>query len=177
MLSHIPEFEGEELKAAVLPLVVQYKCGHCPKALFGVLITHLMNFRQRSAHNFTHITLIEDKIFKYQVSFEIRSPGVRDELTLKVHAAYLEIEFYPEHSEDRCTSIAEVCSNSRMILEESILSSLKHLCYNDEPLLCLKCDQCLGVHEVERGSLKLHCEKTRKGITIPHEGNYWFSKG
>lgn len=33
----------EEMDTDILPLAVRFKCDHCPKGLFGVLVTHLMS--------------------------------------------------------------------------------------------------------------------------------------
>ena len=44
VLNHVPESTGdlEEPTTDILPLAVQFKCQHCPKGLFSVLVTHLM---------------------------------------------------------------------------------------------------------------------------------------
>ena len=76
VLNHVSESTGEELETDIMPLAVKFKCKHCPKGLFGVLVTHLMNpeadEREGSAISFT---LREDKIFKDQVSFYVKSFG------------------------------------------------------------------------------------------------------
>ena len=75
--------------------------------------------------------LMEDRIFKDQVSFEVVSPGAQDIMTLNLYPSHLEIKFFPELSEDRETSIAEVCSNVRQIVETSVSRSLHDLHYNE----------------------------------------------
>ena len=88
----------------VLPLSVQFKCKHCPKGLFGVLVTHLMTPESDEEPDIA-FTLLQDKIFKDQVSFEVHSTGVHDEMSLKFRPSHIEMNFSPEASdpEDRDT--------------------------------------------------------------------------
>ena len=132
VLNHVPESTEEEPSTEILPLAVTFKCGHCPKGLFGVLVTHLMtpDLNEGATSHTTTFTLMQDKIFKDQVSFEVHSPGVHDEMSLKLQATYLEIKFFPEHCKERDTSVSEVCMNIRQIIETSIHKSIRDLHYD-----------------------------------------------
>ena len=167
-VNHVSESTEEEPSTEILPLAVTFEYGHCPKGLFGVLVTHLMtpDLNEGATSHTTTFTLMQDKIFKDQVSFEVHSPGVHDEMALKLHPSHLEIKFFPEHSKDRCTSITEVCSNVRQIVETSIHQSLQDLHYSESkvaPVTCLRCEDCSELHEVEIENhlVKMHCKKTR----------------
>ena len=180
VLNHVSESTKEEPSTEILPLAVKFKCGHCPKGLFGVLVTYLMTpDRNEGATSNTTFTLIEDKIFRDQVSFEVHSPGVHDEMSLKLHPSHLEIKVFPEHSDIRGTSITEVCSNIRQIVETSIHQSLQDLHYNKSkiaPVMCFRCEDCSELEEVEIGK-SIHCKKTRTTRPIPDEGKWWYREG
>ena len=184
VLNHVPE-SSERRQTPILPLVIKFRCKHCPKGLFGVLVTHLMT-PDLSEGATTTFTLMQDKIFKDQVSFEVRSPGVHDEMILRALTSHLEISLFPEHSEDRETPVSEVCSNVRQIVETSIYQSLQDLHYSRSrvaPVICFRCEDkdCSELHEVEileKGKkLKIHCEKTRSSFIMPAEGQYWYGTG
>ena len=180
VLNHVPE-STEEPTTEILPLAVKFKCDHCPKGLFGVLVTRLMTYADSHTTTFT-FKLRKKKIFKDQVSFKICSPGAHDEISLKVHPSHLEIKFFPEHYEGRQdTSIAEVCSNVREIVETSIRESLQDLHYNESrvaPKTCLRCKDCSKLHEVvpEIGN-KFRCKKLSLTKSIPDEGKWWYGIG
>ena len=178
VLNHVPE-STEEPKTDILPLAVTFNRGYCPKGLFGVLVTHLMTPDiNEGATSHTTFTLMQDKIFKDQVSFEVHSPGMQDEMALKVHLSHLEIKFFPEHSKNRRTSITEVCSNVRQIVETSICQSLQDLHYSESrvgPVTCFRCEDCSELHKVEL--LTIHCKKKRITKPIPDEGKWWYRKG
>ena len=161
-----------------------FKCDYCPKGLFGVLVTHLMtpDLNEGATNHTTTFTLMQDKIFKDQVSFEVHSPGVHDEMSLRLHPSHLEIKFFPEHSEDRCTSITKVCSNVRQIVETSIHQSLQDLHYSESkvaPATCFRCIGCSELHEVEIENhlVKMHCKKTRTTQSVPDQGKWWYREG
>ena len=127
-------------------------------------------------------TLIQDKIFKDQVSFDVRSTGVYDEMSLKVHPSRLEIKFFPESSDcRRDTSIGEVCSKVRE-MGTSISKAFRSLHYNEknlQPVMCLMCGHCSEPHPVEKAKqhYKIHCKSSRRTGRIPVEGRCWFNEG
>ncbi len=184
VLSHVQNATENDLSTDILPLTVQFQCEHCPKGLFILLVTYLMNpesDKERSEKH-TSLKLSEGKIFRDQVSFEAHSTGVHDEVSVKVHPSLLEVKFFPELSEDRDTSIGEVCQRVREILDISITKSLKNLYYSEEnvkPVMCLPCDHCSVPHAVEKGTehYKIYCKKFRKTSRIPVLGRYWYNEG
>ena len=183
VLNHVLESSKESVSTNILPLSVQFECKHCPKGLFGVLVTHLMTPESDGElGGMTSFTLLHDKIFKDQVSFKVHSTGVCDEISLEVHPSHLEINFFPESSEERDTSIKEVCSKVREIVSTSISKALANLHYNEgrlEPVMCLKCDHCSEPHPVKKGRqhYKIHCKSICKTERIPPQGRCWYNEG
>ena len=196
VLNHVQESTEEEMDTDILPLAVRFKCAHCPKGLFGVLVTHLMTHysheseespssssSEEEANSQPSFTLIEDKIFKDQVSFEVHSSSEQDELSLKVFSSHIEINVFPGEDQDqeRELSISEVCNNIRQVLETSILKSLEDLHYNRhnvKPVMCFRCNHCSELHEVKRGKIhKVYCNKTHKNTRLPLQGRCWFNEG
>ena len=185
ILSHIPEC-SEELKTDIQPLFVRFKCGYCPMGLFGVLVTHLMNYDATHPDTcaITSITLMKSKVFKNQVSFEIQSPGVLEEITLKVHSSHLEVKLFPEYSQD-CSRNLSVCAAVRVILEDCIERAIDDLNYSKSKVefhLCLQCEGCFELHKVDQASvrgnvLQLHCRKHRRAYCISPKGGCWFIDG
>ena len=184
VLNHVPESKGDTV-SNILPLLFKFKSDHCPKGIFGVLSTHLMTPEKAESEEVsTTFTLIHDKIFKDQLSFEVHSPWEeQDEMSLKVHSTHLEVKFFPFSSDDdRDTPLKEVCNNVRQILEKSILRSLKDLHYSKEklePMACFKCEHCTQMHPVKAGRThhKIHCSKARERSRIPLNGRCWYNEG
>lgn len=176
VLNHVPQpKENEQNESEIMPLAIKFKCKHCPKGLFGVLITYLMA-------DHPTFQLNQDKIFKDQISLNVQFPGVQDEISLKVFSSHFQITVFPELPRiNRRTPLSNVCCNVREKIEEAIFKSINDLHYRKEdviPQFCLKCHHCSELHKVD-GDV-LHCSKdrvSRKRTHIPEEGKYWFIKG
>ena len=182
VLNHVPEStRGDHPHTDVLPLAVKFQCQHCPKGVFGVLVTHLMTPEPgKGNHSTTTFTLRQDKIFKDQVFFTVHSPGVRDTISVKVYSSHLEIKFFPGSLEDRDLSVGAVCQNVREATAESINKSLVDLHYSREklePSMCLRCDSCSELHPVFKGKTfhKIHCDQTGQTSRLPPQGSCWFT--
>ena len=181
VLNHVEE-SSEKLHTDILPLCVRFQCLHCPKGVFGVLVTHLMTPESDEDSHLISFRLIEDKIFKDQVSFEVHSHADQDELSLKIFTSHIEINFYPPLvAEERCLSIGEVCSRVREIIEKSIRKSLQNLHYNEtavQPFMCFQCGNCSELHEVKKDKVhKVYCKKLRANTRIPLQGRCWYNEG
>ena len=180
VLSHAPKSNDEDLYTDIMPLSVQFRCSHCPRGLFSVLVSHLMS--PGASQNQKEITLIQDKILRDQVSFEIHSHADQDEMSLKAFPSHLEFRYFPTLCEDRDTPLKEVCNNVRQVIVCSINQSLSQLGYNIEkvcPLLCLRCEFCHELHQVKKGmpNNKMYCKKYRATMRIPSSGRCWFNEG
>ena len=182
VLNHVQESREEDLHTDILPLYVKFECKHCPKGLFGVLVTHLMTPESPNAH--TSFTLIEDKIFKDQVSFEVHSYADQDEISCKIFPSHLEVKFFPSQceNEDRDVSVSEVCSNVREIVKMSIVKSLRSLHYNEQnvqPVMCFRCERCSELHRVKEGKKyhRIYCDAARTNSRILLQGRCWYNEG
>ena len=184
VLNHVEESSVESLHTDILPLSVRFQCSHCPKGLFGVLVTHLMTpeptIEADSSHT-TSFTLIEEKIFKDQVSFEVHSHSDQDELSLRVLPSRIEITYFPSLDEERVLSVGDVCSNVCQVIETSILRSLEDLHYNKRkvmPMMCLRCENCSELHQVKKGDpCKMYCRNVHQNSRIPLKGRCWYNEG
>ena len=179
VLNHVTE-STKRLYKPVNSFAVKFQCKHCPKGLFCVLITHLMtpDSNTSATSNTTTFSLVEEEIFKDQVSFKVFSPGVHDKISLKLYPSHLEIKFFPYVLQNRDITIAEVCSNVRQIMETSISRSLQDLHYNKsrvKPVMCFRCEHCSDYHPVEQGgkNFTIICEKFQRSECIP----YWYGVG
>ena len=180
VLNHVPESKEAGLKTNISPLAVKFLCHHCPKGVFAVLVTHLMTPEPSSIRD-TTFSLIHDKIFKDQVSFEVVSSGFVDELSLTVCSTHLEVKFFPGSSENRELLIEEVCCNVREILEESIILSLRDLHYGEEraqPEMSFKCHDCHKLHSVTKGREfhRIYCSTTRTNSRLPPQARCWYGE-
>ena len=183
VLNHVQESSEEELHAGILPLIIQFRCSHCPKGLFGVFLTHLMTpLLDGDPISCTSFALIQDKIFKDQVSFKVSSYSDRDEVSLKSSVSHIQVRFFPSVCDNRDLSIGEVCGNVRQVIQTSILRSLDDLHYNKDtvmPIMCFRCEHCSELHQVNEGKdhHKVYCEKTNRNSRIPLQGRCWYNEG
>lgn len=176
--------EASEEEPDVLPLSILFKCKHCPKGLFGVLITHLLNLESDTeAGSDITFTLVEEKTTdKDEIFFKVHSLGVEDEVSLKLFSTRFEIKVFPDMRRRNDSSISDVCSNIRKVIYIYILKSMEAFRYNEhivEPMMCLKCNDCSELHQVKKGEkeCKMYCGKTGKQNPVPLQGKCWFSKG
>ncbi len=183
VLNHVPEPKEEDKKVTnVAPLAVRFKCKHCPKGLFGVLVAYLM--APVAEDSSVSLDLLPDKIFKDQVSFEVcSSPGIHDELSLRLYVSHIEIKYFPDLSEDHNRSLGEMCNATRQLIEDSMLKSIENLHYKSDNVkfeMCFKCSRCDELHRVEKSLSckyrKIYCSKA--GTTrIPMQGCCWYNEG
>ena len=181
VLNHVPESSGEDVETDILPLYVKFQCRHCPKGVFGVLVTHLMTPEQ----NDTNITfsLIQDKIYRDQVTFDVTCNGFHDEMSINVYSSHIKVNFVPYSPEDREDFPTKVvCCNVRQIVEDSIGRSLNDLHYSNNKVkseMCFKCDHCSELHPVSKSG-KFHmlfCSTTKSRNRLPPQGRCWYGEG
>ena len=184
VLNHVPESSKEDVETDILPLHVKFQCHHCPKGVFGVLVTHLMT-PDISKQNDTDTTfsLVQDKIFRDQVTFDVTCNGFHDEMSITVYSSHLEVKFVPYSPEDREDFPTKVvCCNVRQIVEDSIGRSLNDLHYSKKKVkseMCFKCDHCSELHSVTKSD-KFHllsCRTTKRSYRLPPQGRCWYGEG
>ena len=179
VLNHVPESTEEALKTDILPLAVKFQCNHSPKGVFGVLVSHILTPCVDNA-SCLKFSLMKEKIFKDQVSFEV---GFSGEVSLTIFSSHLEIKFFRYPSEDSELPIEEVCCGIREILEELIRSSLRDLHYSEDrvqPKMCFECQEidCPELHPVTRGNQfhKMLCTTAHKIIRLPPQARCWYGE-
>ena len=159
-----------------MPLAVQFECKHCPRGLFGVLITFLLANRDT-------FQLDKEEIFKDQVSLKVSYRDVVNRISLKAFSTHFEVKFFPEKNKERRTPIRALCNKVREEIESSIEKSIDHLNYDKkkvEPKFGFQCPystcrfftSCSQSHPVksDKGYHTIHCDKMGKGSRIPGEG-------
>ena len=182
VLNHVPESK-DNLKTDIQPLAVKFQCNHCPKGLFGVLVTHLMTPDSLRDSNNSNIifTLIQDKIFKDQVSFKVTICGFDDTISLQAHPSHLELNFFPDSSDDRELPIETVCNDIRLVFEQSVHRALRDLHYSvkkTEPVMCFQCSSCSELLSVRKGNKFHRMQCSQHGnCRIPPQGMCWFNEG
>ncbi len=191
VLNHVEKSPSDTIDTVIAPLAVTFKLGHCPKGLFGMLISYLLN--PEGDQNLT-FDLLEDQIYQDQVSLRVNSSVDVDQICLRSHLSYLEVsvvlENYPPSTSStvvcipRATTPNEVCCGIRLTLDNCLQLSLQKLHYDFTkitPCFTLKCPQenCLKFHEVElRKQLYfMRCSGHFGRIQPPESGMFWFTKG
>ena len=182
VLNHVPESSAERPPSDVKPLAITFACSHCPKGIFGVLVTHLIRPDPTKRDDFnTTFTIIQDQIFRDHVSFKVHSMGLQDEISLRLFPTYLQVSFFPSKGL-RVSPKEVVCNNVCQILQESVSRSLKDLHYNEDkvkPAMCIKCNNCSKLHPVSEGTdcYFLYCSTTNESILLSDQERCWYDKG
>ena len=83
-LTHAQEKQNIH-NSTIPPLIVTFQCGYCPKGLFGMLVTYLINDEMKSDFEWK---LVTDKIFRDEVCFQV---GPYDAVTIRFLPTHLEI--------------------------------------------------------------------------------------
>ncbi len=188
ILNHVPKSTSETVNNGIASLAITFQLGHCPKGLFGMLISFLLNPEGNQELTFD---LLEDCIYQDQVSLLVSSSEDVDQICLRSCISHLEVsvvlENYPPASNSatyarRATTPNEVCNNVRVMLDNCIQLSLKKLHYSCDKVgteFSLTCPlKCGLLHEVKKGkhSLYMRCRKHGK-LTISESGCSWFNEG
>ena len=194
ILNHVPE--GKMVSSSsTISSFIKFPSQHCPKGIFGVLVTQIMNPESDIRNDFCDIKfhLEEEGIFRDQVTFTVEHCGIKHGImSIKMHPSNFEIIFDPfsstpsssssddddDDDDNEVASVQDICSTILFILKESIKKSSKNLHYKEErvkPIICLKCKECPGLHEIIKGK-KYQCGVTRPK-RIPKEGRNWFGGG
>ncbi len=188
ILNHVPKSPLERVDTVIAPLAITFQLGHCPKGLFGVLISYLLCPEGNQELTFD---LLEDRIYQDQVSLLVSSSEDVDQICLRSCISHLEVsvvlENYPPASNSatyapRATSPNKVCNNIRVMLDNCIQLSLKKLHYSCDKVgtaFSLTCPlKCGSPHEVRSGVHSLYMRCSRRGkLTVPESGCLWFNKG
>ncbi len=188
ILNHVPKSPSERVDTGIACLAITFELGHCPKGLFGVLISYLLCPEGNQELTFD---LLEDHIYQDQVSLRVSSSEDVDQICLRSRISHLEVsvvlENYPPANNSakyapRATTPNEVCNNIRVMLDNCIQLSLKKLHYNCDKVgtaFSLTCPKkCGSLHEVKKGKHYHYMRCSSHGkLKIPGFGCPWFNEG
>ncbi len=187
ILNHVPKSPSERINTGIACLAITFELGHCPKGLFGVLISYLLCPEGNQKLTFD---LLEDRIYQDQVSLLVSSSEDVDQICLRSCISHLEVsaalENYPPANNsakysDRATTPNEVCNNIRVMLDNCIQLSLKTLHYSCDKVgtaFSLTCpEKCGSLHEVKKGKNSLYMRCSHGKLNIPESGCPWFIEG
>ena len=174
VLNHVQASQRPEPVSNIPTLYIGFKCDHCPKGIFGVLINTLLSNTVQSKLKWE---LIPDSIFRDQVSFSVGR--FKDKVSLKFSSSFLEMVLHPSCCESRRLHISHLCNDIRNIVNESIKSSLKDLHYDSvktQHYFSTKCDFCSSTHQVqdpdhEDDDYIMYCESEHKTCVLSET---WF---
>ncbi len=188
VLNHVEKSPSDTIDTVIAPLAVTFKLGHCPKGLFGMLISYLLCPEGNQEFTFD---LLEDRIYQDQVSLRVSSSEDVDQICLRSRISHLEVsvvlENYPPANNSakyapRETTPHEVCNNIRIMLDNCIQLSLKKLHYSCDKVgtaFSLTCpEKCGLLHEVKKGKRSLYIQCIRHGkLIVPESARPWFNEG
>ena len=183
VLNHLSEHCKSISSSEIQPLAITFKCGHCPKGIFGVLVHYILDHERKSVHEIEW-SVDKSQIFRDQISFhvgphkEVAAPYKRDVIILKTSTTHLEVHCLPTANRES-TAIEVICHQVRSILIAGIEEALERLHYDKvkttphEALVCGK-QNCLKVHEVIVSESRfINCEND--SVPLPKSGLYWFA--
>ena len=174
VLNHVKKSTSDERRTDIAPLAITFEQGHCPKGLFGMLISHLINPEKNRQFTFD---LVENEVYQDQVSLFVHSTEDVDKIRLTRHLSRIEISMFLEKrptktespsfaAASRKRSPSEVCCSVRLILKDHLQLSLNALHYDCKKvgsMFSLVCPHktCLRWHEVKKGEedCHIHCLK------------------
>ncbi len=188
VLNHVKESPSDTINTVIAPLAVTFKLGHCPKGLFGMLISYLLCSEGSQELTFD---LLEDCIYQDQVSLRVSSSEDVDQICLRSHISNQEVSvvlenYHPANNSakyaSRETTPNEVCNNIRIMLDNCIQLSLKKLHYSFDKVgtaFSLTCpEKCGSLHEVKKGKRSLYMQCISHGkLIVPESACPWFNEG
>ena len=177
VLNHVQASQRPEPVSNIPTLYIKFKCNHCPKGIFGVLVNTLLSNTVQSKLKWE---LLPNSIFRDQVSFCIGR--FKDRVNLKFSSSFLEIVLYPSCCESRRLHISHLCNDIRNIVDKSIKSSVKDLHYDSlktQHYFGIKCDSCSSTHQVQDPDYEdddyiMYCESEHKSCALSEDCLFWF---
>ena len=159
-------------------LIVTFQCGYCPKGLFGILITYLINNEMESEFEWE---LDTEKIYRDEVCFQV---GPYDTVTVRFLTTHLEIKLLEcDHEISRINCTVEViCQEIYQSVEKGIKTATSAINYiNAQHSFTFYCtsESCSkDPHPAKPKKLKeklcsLKCDKLNKVLPLPSGCEKW----
>ena len=123
-ITHLEEASSSDSTQSgpIPPLLITFKCGYCPKGLFGSLVACIAN---KQVVNST-LDLDKSKIFRDQICFKMNEGTLR----LRVRATHVYIEIIPCHPNVPLSTLSILCNGVRKLIFENIDRACKTLHYS-----------------------------------------------
>ena len=157
-------------------LCILFRCGYCPKGIFGALIADLLN------HGKTKLRwlLIDDTIFRDQVSFHVGRE--HHKVKISSHITFLEVDISADTSRaksEQQRNVKIVCNSIRLEIEQSLNRVSKTLHYGSAFSFGFHCTSCSGSPPadcgVENDPLVMSCRKC-KSVDLSENQRIWFGE-
>ena len=180
VLSHAPKRSCAVTESApVIPsLCILFKCGYCPKGMFGALIADLMNPTSTSIR----WRLLDDAIYRDQVSFSVG----REHHIVRITFLITFLEVYISADNDYTRSIQQrnakaVCNKIRLELEHSLVSVSRTLQYGPGARFffgfhCSCCNRSTPAVCDEEDPLFMKCNQCRSTTILQDSHKFWFGE-
>ena len=176
VINHLKVAPAIADKSAVQSLAIKFKCGHCPKGMFGVLVHYLLT------HHKSDKTMewVFDKslIFRDEVSFKVGR--YRDMVTLKSSSTHLEVSCRPtcQLEREEISVVRVVCHKVRSAVLSGVAEATGTLHYDTEKTrhsLALVCsnEKCAKLHDIEDNREYFNCYEQL--CSLPDAAACWFA--
>ena len=176
-LTHAQVKQSDDI-STIPPLIVTFQCGYCPKGLFGILITYLINNEMESNFEWE---LDTEKIYRDEVCFQV---GPYDTVTVRLLPTHLEVKLVecdPEISRINCT-VEGICQEICQSVEKGIKTATSAINYiNAQHLFTFYCtsENCskdphpAKLKKLKRKLCSLKCDKVNKVLPLPSGYEKW----
>ena len=177
VLNHVQASQTPDKVSSIPTLYIKFKCNHCPKGIFGVLINTLIT---TSLKSWLKWKLLPDFIFRDQVSFSVGD--LEDRVTLKFFTSHLQVILHPSSHKSRRVHISYLCNGVRYVIDKTIESSIKDLHYESSKTrhyFCCKCNLCSLNHRVKdpgwvEENFFMYCSNEHEICILSEDNLVWF---
>ena len=176
VINHLKDSLAFTECSVVQSLAIKFKCGHCPKGMFGVLVHYLLTHDK--SDKTTEWVLDKSLIFRDQVSFKVGR--YRDVVTLKSSSTHLEVSCHPTCQPEReeMSALKVICHKVRTAVLSGVAQATVTLHYDTEKtrhslaLVCIN-EECAKLHDIEDDHEYFNC--SGQLCSLPDSGAIWFA--
>ena len=176
VINHLKVSPAVAEKSAVQSLAIKFKCGHCPKGMFGVLVHYLLT-HHKSDKNLEWV-LDKSLIFRDEVSFKVGR--YRDVVTLRSSSTHLEVSCCPtcQLEREEMSVVRVVCHKVRSAVLSGVAQATVTLHYDTEKTrhsLALVCsnEECAKLHDIKDDREYFNCSEQL--CSLPDAAACWFA--
>ena len=164
-------------RTSVPSLCILFRCGYCPKGIFGALVANLMNLSSTRLR----WRLINDAIFRDQASFIV---GPEHHIVvISSHITFVKVDVSPNtaHAKSVQRNPKAVCNMIRIDIELSLINVSKTLHYGSGAAFSFgfHCSSCSGSPPADCGDeddpVVMSCKKC-KSVNLNEKHRFWFGE-